>query len=237
MAHDRLRHLSLGKAGDRDLVGVEERKLKPAVRQDRIALVWLERVGRLAKTPLEKLERKIARNVLREAFVDQAVHRLRRRRELARALVAFVEGEGREDRSENLAKAALSELHLHKLEDRAQRMLRLRRNVVDLRGDELLLAVVEVDERRRELRVVDLQLRLEPAPDVAAAHERGKDGIRGRSRERGKLVGEMSERGGGKRHRRGIVHLQPLCAERPLYLGECLGVREAERGKRLVRLY
>ena len=177
MAYDRLRHLSLGKAGDRDFVGVEERKLKPAVCQDRIALVGLERVCRLSKTPLEKLKRKIARHVLRETFVDQAVHRLRRRRELAGALVAFVKGERREDRGENLAKAALSELHLHKLEDRAQRMLRLRRNVVDLRGDELLLSVVEVDESRRELRVVDLQLRLEPAPDVAAAHERGKDGI------------------------------------------------------------
>ena len=56
-------------------------------------------------------------------------------------------------------------------------MLRLRRDVVDLRGDELLLSVVEVDESRGELRVVDLQLRLEPAPDVAAAHERGEDGI------------------------------------------------------------
>ena len=116
-------------------------------------------------------------------------------------------------------------------------MLRLRRDVVDLRGDELLLSVVEVDESRRELRGVDLQLRLEPTPDVAAAHKSGEDGIRGRSRERGKLVGEVTERRCGKRHRRRIVHLQPLRAECTLYLGKSLGVCEAERGKRLVRLY
>ena len=33
------------------------------------------------------------------------------------------------------------------------------------------------------------------------------------------------------------MNLQPLCAERALYLWESLGVREAKRGKRLVRLY
>ena len=237
MAYDRFRHLPLGKAGNSDFVGVEERKLQPAVGQDSIALVGLERVCRLAKTPLEKLERKVARHIRRKTFVDKVVHRLRCRRELAGALVAFVEGERRKNRGENLPKAALSELHLHKLENRAQRMLRLRRNVVDLRGDELLLAVVEVDESRGELRIVDLQFRLEPAPDIAAAHKRGEDGIRGRSRKRGKLMGEVSERRGGKRHRRRIVHLQPLCAERALYLGKSLGICEAKRGKRLVRLY
>ena len=229
MAHDRFRHLPLGKARDRDFVGVEERKFEPAVSQDRIALVGLERVCRLSKTPLEQLEREVARHVLCKALVDKPVHCLRCSSELARPLVAFVEGERRKDRGENLSHAALPELHLHKLENRAQRMLRLRRNVVDLRGDKLLLAVVEVDESRGELRIVDLQFRLEPAPDIAAAHKRGEDGIRGRSRKRGKLMGEVSERRGGKRHRRRIVHLQPLCAERALYLGKSLGICEAER--------
>ena len=96
MSDDGFWDLSLGEPGNHHFVRVEERQLKPSVCKYDVPFVGLKLVCSLAEPAFEKLQRKLRRNVLREALVDYFVDRLGCSGKLACALVVLVEDERRE---------------------------------------------------------------------------------------------------------------------------------------------